>query len=183
MQEQEPAGKKQNHTCASHVGVSQTRIARPTPPPPPPPKKQRKQPSGRFCVSLRSAIQSGSPIAHRLSDLGTRRVNSPSGTMLRLKLKGQMAMGQNPNRAPSEHPNPTTKIGSNGWCTYPKMGSQNGFDNHSQIEPKRPTSSDSDLQPVEINRSPVHSLSESPRTPVTSSRRFQASATRRCRAA
>ena len=24
---------------------------------------------------------------------------------------------------PSEHPNPTTKIGSkNGWCTYPKMG-------------------------------------------------------------
>ena len=26
-----------------------------------------------------------------------------------------MAMGQNPNRTPSEHPNPTTKIG-------PKMG-------------------------------------------------------------
>ena len=35
------------------------------------------------------------------------------------------AVGQKPNRTPSEHPNPTTKIGSKmgGECTYPKMGS------------------------------------------------------------
>ena len=35
-----------------------------------------------------------------------------------------LAMGQNPNRlAPSEHPNPTTKLGSKlgGEYTYPKM--------------------------------------------------------------
>ena len=40
-----------------------------------------------------------------------------------------VAMGQNPNRT-SEPPNPTTKIGSKmgGEFTYPKMGSQNGFD-------------------------------------------------------
>ena len=33
------------------------------------------------------------------------------------RFKGQLAMGQNPNRlAPSEHPNPTTKSGfQNGW--------------------------------------------------------------------
>ena len=32
-----------------------------------------------------------------------------------------MAMGQNPNRTPSEHPNPTTKIGPkmDGEFTYP----------------------------------------------------------------
>ena len=38
-----------------------------------------------------------------------------------------MAMGQNPNRTPSEHPNPTTKIGSLKWVVNspipPKMGS------------------------------------------------------------
>ena len=41
-----------------------------------------------------------------------------------------MAMGQNPNCTPSEHPNPTTKIGSKmgGAPTPPKKGSQNGFD-------------------------------------------------------
>ena len=35
-----------------------------------------------------------------------------------------------PLSAPSEHPNPTTKIGSKmgGEFTYPKMGSQNGFE-------------------------------------------------------
>ena len=27
-------------------------------------------------------------------------------------------MGQNPNRTPSEHPNPTTKIGSNGTVGF-----------------------------------------------------------------
>ena len=34
-----------------------------------------------------------------------------------------MAMSQNPNRTPGEHPNPTTKIGSQmgGEFTYPKM--------------------------------------------------------------
>ena len=32
-----------------------------------------------------------------------------------------LAMGQNPNRTPSEHPNPHQN--RNGWCTYPKMGS------------------------------------------------------------
>ena len=48
-----------------------------------------------------------------------------------------MAMGQNPNRTPSEHPNPTIKIGSKmgGEFAYqPKMGSQKGFDNHSHIQ-------------------------------------------------
>ena len=41
-----------------------------------------------------------------------------------------MAMGQNPNRTPSEHPNPTTKIGSKlgGEFTYPQMGSHSGFE-------------------------------------------------------
>ena len=41
---------------------------------------------------------------------------------------------------PSEHPNPTTKIGSKmgGEFTYPiNMGSQNGFDNHSQVQKKK----------------------------------------------
>ena len=35
----------------------------------------------------------------------------------------KLAMGQNPNRTPSEHPNPTTKIGCKmgGEFTYPKM--------------------------------------------------------------
>ena len=35
-----------------------------------------------------------------------------------------MVMGQNPNRTPSEHPNPTTKIGSEmgGEFTYPSNG-------------------------------------------------------------
>ena len=32
----------------------------------------------------------------------------------------QLAMGQNPNRTPSELPIPT-KINENGWCTYQKM--------------------------------------------------------------
>ena len=34
-------------------------------------------------------------------------------------------MGQNPNRTPSEHPNPTTKIGPKlgGEFTHPEMGS------------------------------------------------------------
>ena len=44
----------------------------------------------------------------------------------------RMAMGQNPNRTPSEHPNPTTKIGSKmgGEFTNPNQNgiSQNGFD-------------------------------------------------------
>ena len=41
-----------------------------------------------------------------------------------------VAMGQNPNRTPSEHPNSTTKIGSKmgGALKTPKMGSQNGFE-------------------------------------------------------
>ena len=49
------------------------------------------------------------------------------GVMNYLKLKpkpyGHMAMGQKPNRTPSEHPNPTTKIGSKmgGEFTYPRM--------------------------------------------------------------
>ena len=49
-----------------------------------------------------------------------------------------MAMGQNPNRTPSKHPNPTTKIGSNmgGEFTYPKMGSRNGFDNQKSQGPR-----------------------------------------------
>ena len=36
-----------------------------------------------------------------------------------------LAIGQNPNRTPSEHPNPTAKIGSKmgGEFTYPKLGS------------------------------------------------------------
>ena len=36
-----------------------------------------------------------------------------------------LAMGQNPNRNPSEHPNPTTKKGTKmgGEFTYPKVGS------------------------------------------------------------
>ena len=44
------------------------------------------------------------------------------------KLVLDMAMGQNPNHSPSEHPNPNTKIGSEmgGEFTYPKMGF--GFD-------------------------------------------------------
>ena len=37
-------------------------------------------------------------------------------------------------RTPSEHPNPHQNRFSNGWCTEnPKMGSQNGFDNHSYM--------------------------------------------------
>ena len=38
------------------------------------------------------------------------------------KIPPHLAMGQNPNRAPSEHPNPTTEIGSKmgGELTYPK---------------------------------------------------------------
>ena len=38
-------------------------------------------------------------------------------------LKPYMVTGQKPNRTPSEHPNPTTKIGSNmgGEFTYTKM--------------------------------------------------------------
>ena len=44
-------------------------------------------------------------------------------------------MDQNPNRTPSEHPNPTTKIPVPKWVVNPptKMGSQNGFDNHSHL--------------------------------------------------
>ena len=57
---------------------------------------------------------------------------------------------QNPNRlAPSEHPNPTTKIGSLKWVVNsptPKMGSQTGFDSHSHVEtvPMRVIASDRD---------------------------------------
>ena len=38
-----------------------------------------------------------------------------------LKKGSDMAMGQNPNRTPSEHANPTTKIGAKmgGEFTYP----------------------------------------------------------------
>ena len=52
-------------------------------------------------------------------------------------------MGQNPNRTPGEHPNPTTKIG---WKLGGAPTNQNGtigFDNHSQVG----TSSDQDPPP------------------------------------
>ena len=45
-----------------------------------------------------------------------------------------MAMGQNPNRTPSEHPNPTTKIGSLKWVVNSPTNQKGiGFDNHSDI--------------------------------------------------
>ena len=37
---------------------------------------------------------------------------SQSGWLKPVGIAIDMAMGQNPNRTPSEHPNPTTKIGS-----------------------------------------------------------------------
>ena len=61
--------------------------------------------------------------------LGPRpvRIRVRSGDRKRVLINGiqltpkdiHVAMGQNPNRPPSEHPNPTTKIGQNGLCTYP----------------------------------------------------------------
>ena len=50
--------------------------------------------------------------------------------------RGDHMAGQNPGYPKSsEHPNPTTKIGpkTGGEFTYPKMGSQNGFDNHGRV--------------------------------------------------
>ena len=49
--------------------------------------------------------------------------------------KNRHGHGQKQNRTPSEHPNPNTKMGSKmgGEFTYPRMGSQNGVDNHSHI--------------------------------------------------
>ena len=50
-----------------------------------------------------------------------------------------LAMGQNPNRSPSEHPKPTTKIGTLKWVVNSpiptKMGSKpfNGLDHHSHL--------------------------------------------------
>ena len=46
-----------------------------------------------------------------------------------------MAMGQKPNRTPSEHPNPTTKVGSKmgGELTNQNGIPLNGFDHHSHI--------------------------------------------------
>ena len=47
-----------------------------------------------------------------------------------LSFMQEMAMGQNPNRTPSEHPNPTTKIGSKmgGEFTYQPRWDPIGFD-------------------------------------------------------
>ena len=52
----------------------------------------------------------------------------------------QMAMGQNPNRTPSEHPNPTTRIGSKtgGEFTHQPKWDPMGFDNRSLLRNIRP---------------------------------------------
>ena len=49
-------------------------------------------------------------------------------------------MGQSPV-PPVNIPIPT-KIDQNRWCTYPNMGSQNGFDNHSHIDRRNNTQLD-----------------------------------------
>ena len=52
-----------------------------------------------------------------------------------------LAMGQNPNRTPSEHPNIPTKVGSKKkWCTEnPPKWDPIGFDHHSRLTAnKRP---------------------------------------------
>ena len=74
-------------------------------------------PSGsQFTVLLPGNVQRQTP-----RDWNTTELVLPSGI--------NKAMGQN-IVPPMNIPIPT-KIDSNGWCTYPKMGYQNGFDNHS----------------------------------------------------
>ena len=61
-----------------------------------------------------------------------------------------MVMGQESNRSPSEHPNPTTKIGSKMGEFMYENGIQNGFD-HLFEDPPAPTL-------LAAERSPCRSL-------------------------
>ena len=56
---------------------------------------------------LRPLLSTALPLEPFDCSSAVRRQN-PTG----LNVEGQLAMAQKPNRTPSEHPNPTTKIGS-----------------------------------------------------------------------
>ena len=69
-----------------------------------------------------------------------KRATQQEASFLRVPdFNTHLAVGQKPNRAPSEHPNPTTNIGSRmgGEFTQsqPKFGIPfNGFDHHSHLK-------------------------------------------------
>ena len=76
------------------------------------------------------------PWQQRLGLENGRKKDSPrvhSSDIRKTVFPGDVAMGQNP--VPVNIPIPTeisTKMG--GEITYPKMGSQSGFDNHSHVK-------------------------------------------------
>ena len=97
-----------------------------------PPKRPRSGFGARFpckpqaeTCALRAAFCSRVPNSDGLRDEVSPEVLAQLGTWPESEgAFAHMAVGQNPNRlAPSEHPNPTTKIGSKmgGEFTYPKM--------------------------------------------------------------